>query len=222
MNCPPLEPLPGGPDPLRAAAGIAADRPVVLYTGGFLHDRGLELLADAFLEPPLQGGADAGGAGTGPGAALVFLGFGPLEGELRRRAADPRWAGRLFVLPPVEPGLLLDWTRGGDVGVIAFLPVNRNNELASPNKLFEYLMAGVPVVASDLPVMAAIVRETGTGATFRPGHARSLAEALAGILALGPVERAALRTRCRAAAEARYHWEREAARLVAAYAGLTA
>jgi glycosyltransferase involved in cell wall biosynthesis len=83
-----------------------------------------------------------------------------------------------------------------------------------PNKLFDYMAAGLAVVTSDAAPAARIVRETGAGLVFRAGDAEDLARAVAA-LSDGP-RRAACADAARQAILERFHWERDAARLVAA------
>ena len=82
---------------------------VVLYHGGFSRDRGIEQLIEALPAIPER-------------TVLVLLGYGVLEGELRRRAAAPDVAGRLFVLPAVAPTDLLDWVASADVVAMPIQP----------------------------------------------------------------------------------------------------
>ncbi|HET9757651.1 MAG TPA: glycosyltransferase [Candidatus Limnocylindrales bacterium] len=205
-NAPPRQAPPEPrPDLLRHAAGIPTDAPVVLYHGGFQTGRGLEILAEAFQEPVLRR------------AHLVYLGYGSAQPMLERIASDPRFGGRIHVLPRVPPDVLLDWVASADLAAMIIQPTTLNHRLSSPNKLFEAMAVGVPVVASDLPVMAAIVRATRCGLVVDPTDAQAIAAACAEILDASPDAASAWRRRALAAAHDCYNWERESAGLLTLY-----
>jgi glycosyltransferase involved in cell wall biosynthesis len=66
--------------------------------------------------------------------------------------------------------------RAADVGLWTLLAnVGLNFKLALPNKVFEYLAAGVPLLAADLPEVRALVADYGVGACFDPDDPRSIA-----------------------------------------------
>lgn len=200
-------------DPLRAAAGLDPGTPVLLYHGNLALHRGLAELCAAIGQPQLRG------------AHLVFLGYGSMDAELRAIAAGPASAGRIHVLEAVPPSALLAWVRPADVAVMPIQDSTLNHRLSTPNKLFEALAAGVPVVVSDLPEMRRIAidgPEGRLGALCDPTDPASIAGACAGILALAPADRAALRARCRAAAAGRWNWEAEVQGLLGLYADLAA
>jgi glycosyltransferase involved in cell wall biosynthesis len=95
--------------------------------------------------------------------------------------------------------------------------------LSTPNKLFESLAVGLPVVSSDFPERRSIVMDDPDGplgALCEPTDIGSIAAAIRSILDLAPVERADLRARCLRAAHERWNWETESAKLVALYASL--
>ncbi len=144
-----------------------------------------------------------------------------LEAELRARAAAPDSVGRLFVLPAVPPTDLLDWVASADVVAMPIQPSTLNHRLTTPNKLFEAMAAGVPVVASDLPGMAGIVRETGCGVLCDPTSPASIAAAIESILDAPEPERVAYRERAIAAAHGSYSWEAQFDVLIGEYGRLT-
>jgi glycosyltransferase involved in cell wall biosynthesis len=199
------------PDLLREAAAIPASAPIALYHGRFFPHRGMDELARAILEPGMDD------------VHAVLLGFGPDEARMRALAAEPRFGGRLHVLPGVSPDELLPWVASADVGVSAIAPSTLNHRLSTPNKLFECLAAGVPVVISDLPGMRAVVLgepDGALGAVAATLDPAGVARAIRSIVDLPAAEAAALRARCLRAAHERWNWETESARLVALYRDL--
>lgn len=196
------------PDLIRAATGIPAADPIALYHGGFSANRGLEELAAALLEPGLDR------------VHAVYLGYGSQRRMLDELAADPRFGGRLHVLDAVPPAELGPWVASADVGVMAIQPSTLNHRLSTPNKLFESLAAGLPVVASDFPEMRKIVIDDPLGplgAVCRPDDPADIAGAIRSILDRPLAERGALRARCLAAAHARWNWQAEVHGLLRLY-----
>jgi glycosyltransferase involved in cell wall biosynthesis len=187
--------------------GLAPDRPVVLYHGGLFPHRGIEELIEAMAAVA--------------GADLVLMGYGALEAELPARIAASGAADRVHVLRAVPPEELHDWVAAADLVAMPIQPSTLNHRLTTPNKLFEAMAAGVPVVASDLPGMATIVRETGCGLLCDPTDPGSIADAIRRILDAPPDERAAYGARGREAAHDRYNWEAQAEILLAEYGRLT-
>jgi glycosyltransferase involved in cell wall biosynthesis len=100
-------------------------------------------------------------------------------------------------------------------------PTTLNHRLTTPTRLFDALGAGVPVVASDLPGMGAIVRETGAGVLCDPTDPASIAEALRAVLDAPLERRQALREAALAAGRGPYAWERQVERLLGVYRDLT-
>ena len=216
-NCPPRWRRPdGAPDRLREAAGIPAGDPVVLYHGVFTTGRGLEELAAA-CEAIAGREADRQ-------VHLAYLGYGGQRPTLERLAEEPSGAGHLHVLDAVPPSALLDWIATANVDAIPLQRTSLNHWLCTPNKLFESIAAGVPVVVSDFPEMRRIVLDEGAGplgAVCDPAEPASIAAAIRSILDLPPGALATLRDRCRAAADARWNWETESQALLALYAELS-
>jgi glycosyltransferase involved in cell wall biosynthesis len=188
--------------------GLPAETRVVLYQGGLSPNRGIEQLVDAL-------------PAFGEGVALVLLGYGALRDELEARAASPALAGRLFVLPAVPPTDLVAWVGSADVVAMPIQPSTLNHRLTTPNKLFEAMAAGVPVVASDLPGMASIVRDTGCGVLCDPTSSASVGAAVRTILDAPADDREAYRERALAAVRAVYNWDVQMATLLSEYERLT-
>ncbi|MBX3029943.1 MAG: glycosyltransferase [Chloroflexi bacterium] len=204
-NCPerwvPPEPR---PDRIRALLSLPPSTRIVLYQGLLMSDRGIEQTMDAILEVP--------------DAVLVLMGTGHPR-RYHRAAARAPHAGRVHVIDPVPPRELLGWTASADVTVMAIQPTSLNHELTTPQKLWESMAAGVPVVASDLPGMAGIVRETGCGELCDPTSPSSIADAIRRVLDQpgGPRRMGDLGL---AAAHDRYHWAAQLEVLDVVYARL--
>lgn len=113
-----------------------------------------------------------------PRAVLVYLGDGPLAPVIRQRALVLGVADRVHVLPPVLPDALLSVTASADVGLVLLEDVCLNLRLSLPNKLFEYLAAGVPVLASNLPELRRVVETYQVGCIVDPRNADALAAAM--------------------------------------------
>lgn len=88
--------------------------------------------------------------------------------------------------------------------------------ISYPVKMFEYMAAGLPVIASDFPLWREIVEGAGCGLLVDPQEPQAIAEAMQWILD-NPEEAAAMGRRGRAAVEERFNWEAESEKLVALY-----
>ncbi len=107
----------------------------------------------------------------------------------------------------------------GSIGWLPRSPLDLNNLLAWPNKLVEYMAAGLPIVASDLPTQAAVIAEAGCGiavdSVSPAAHATAINELL------DNRERArALGEAGREASETKFTWEADAQKLQALYRDL--
>jgi glycosyltransferase involved in cell wall biosynthesis len=150
----------------------------------------------------IVGDPDSAAARTAFGAMLAANGLGERV-RLRRR------------IPFHQVPELLRATRTGIVP-LPDVPKFRTNV---PMKLFEFMAAGVPAVASDLPPTRGLLGDLDAAVLVPPGDHAAFAEAVAGLL--GDRDRAdRLARRGREAVEERFNWEREERTLLATYARL--
>lgn len=136
--------------------------------------------------------------------------------------ADSTWlagfdAGACQVEPPVPTGEVDARLREAGLVLVALAPGFENHTLALPNKLFHAVAAGVPVVATDLGELAAVVRRHGIGTLYRAGDPRDLRRAVSTAVADYPALCAAV-----ARATPELSWDRDAAVLLELYERLAA
>jgi glycosyltransferase involved in cell wall biosynthesis len=152
-------------------------------------------------------------AAAGPGRHLDDL--LQVDGvELSARVLGATSApAHVALLDPVSPEDLVTSLQPFDVGLVIDRPETDNARLALPNKLFEYLMAGLAVVVPQVPAMAELVERERVGVVYEPGR---LAETLAALAAdrTGVEE---MRRRARRAALDRYNAEMQTLALHAAW-----
>ena len=195
------EPASGGrAADLRALAGIPSGRRLVLFVGGLQRRRGLETLVRA---APALDGCD-----------IVLM--GPAEPGLAEQlvalARELGAAKRVHVVAPVATSEVVAYARSADVGIAPIQNAGLSYFYSLPNKLFEYVHAGLPVVASDFPEMARLVADHELGATCDPDDPESIARAIAYVLDDARYDRLAANARATAR---ELTWEREGARYVA-------
>ena len=195
-----LRTLPGGD---RIRAGV----PIMLYLGGMMAGRGLEQLIEAMVDVPQ--------------ADLVMLGSGEYGAVLVRHAERFAVADRLHLLPAVPTDQVIDYSASADIGVSPIVDSCLSYRYALPNKLFQYMAARLPVVASDFSQIRDVIDASGAGITVDTSRPAAIATALNRILA-DPAEAARMGTNGQAAVESRYNWEVSAAELRRVYAGLPA
>lgn len=101
------------------------------------------------------------------------------------------------------------------IGLVTVLP-SGNSFNAQPTKLFEYMSAGLPVIASNFPVYRSFVEEAGCGLCVDPMNPSAIAEAVLWMLR-NPAEAEEMGKRGQRAIGERFNWEHEAETLVATY-----
>ena len=153
------------------------------------------------------------------GVVLVVLGrgFGSWSDPQARLAGYDR----LVVLPRVPYDELKWYTASADMGILLYRNDCRNNYYCAPNKLFEYMMMGLPVIAPSFPGIVPIVEGGNTGLCVDPGQPMQIAAAV-NELARSPERRQQMKENGLRLTRERYNWETEYAPLLARYRALLA
>jgi len=151
---------------------------------------------------------------------FVFIGFGheANKEKVLAWAAEEGVADRVHLLPPRPFEELVRTAAAATVGIVPIKAVDVNTYLGDTNKLHEYLMAGLPVVASDLPEIKRVAREGDppVGELFDADSAESIAAAISRVLD-DPKMYEARRREARRLALERFNWQIEERRLLALY-----
>jgi glycosyltransferase involved in cell wall biosynthesis len=197
INTPGLEVI-DRPQDLRAELDIAADAPILLYQGSIQENRGIEPAIDAItlLED----------------VVLVVVGYGyhrpALEADVKKRGLR----ARVKFFGPIPNNELLAWTAAADIGLCNIVNSSLSYYTCLPNKLFEYIIAGIAVIGSDSPEIGRIVMEEGVGEVADPIDPEDLARATRIILSDLDRYRAATRP-----AAQKYNWAIEEQKLLSIY-----
>lgn len=185
---------------LRQRCGITDDAPLAIYQGVVHHGRGLLPTFRAMQRMPEL--------------HLAVVGDGPAELELRQAAAELGVQQRVHWLGSVAYDRLHELTCGADVGLCLIEPLSLSYEYALPNKVFEYMMARIPALVSDLPALRELVASHPFGVIVdRSLPADEIAAALR--QALGGPQRAAMISACDGVRELSYeNQSRQAVELI--------
>lgn len=109
---------------------------------------------------------------------LVLLGGGEHEEYYKNLSVEMGVDKKVYFAGKVSQKELLNYTAGADVGLSLIDNISTNNFYALPNKLFEYIMAGLPVIVSDMPQMKEIVENYKVGAVIPEGDEEQIIKVL--------------------------------------------
>ncbi|MHB0971403.1 MAG: glycosyltransferase family 4 protein [Thermoanaerobaculia bacterium] len=196
-NYPDLSEFPSG-----AAASSTEKLVRACYVGALSRERGLFDMIEAMRRT----------RGT-----LTLAGRWSVEQDMRAIERSPAWSVIDYrgVVSRAEVAAIYSESM---VGLVLFHPEPNHIE-SQPNKLFEYMAAGLPIVGSAFPWWRAIIEKVGCGICVDPLDHEDIARAVDYVFS-HPVEARAMGERGRVAVETQFTWLKEAAKLVALYRGL--
>ncbi len=175
----------------------------VVYHGYFMPERGLENLLQALARI------------DNPNIRLKLVGAGILKDNLLAMVKSLRLEKRVEFMGMQAQDPLYSILSSCDLGTVLLNPVSENHRFALPNKFFDYIMAGVPVLVSDIPSLTKYVKKYDIGMTVRPNDIGDIARALESI-AGRKEELKQWRENCLTAAK-ELCWEKEEIKLRRAY-----
>jgi glycosyltransferase involved in cell wall biosynthesis len=181
----------------RAELGLPSSaRLIILQGAGINVDRGAEELVEAMRNVN--------------DAMLLIIGSGDVWNTLEKLASDPALREKVRLIHRLPRKELLAYTKLCDLGITIDKPTNLNYRYSLPNKVFDYIHCGVPVLASHLPEVETIVKGYGIGEFIESHDPAHIADRINTMLR-GDLER--YRTKCRAASQ-QLDWEHEKKNLI--------
>jgi glycosyltransferase involved in cell wall biosynthesis len=191
---------------LRQRLGLGQDIRIALYQGNLQPNRSLDLLihAASFLEPTV---------------VIVMMGQArnTTLDQLEDLIVSKGVADRVRIIPSVPYEELLTWTASADIGLTIFQPdYSRTIRFCLPNKLFEYLMAGLPVLSSQLDAIAEVIKTYDVGQLL-PSIAPSDIGATINAMLADTSALSRMRSNALMAAKNEFNWEKESLQLVYLY-----
>ena len=123
---------------------------ILIYQGVLNRGRGLELIINTIKHVPVC-------------FKLIILGNGPLKPQLINLTKDLKLENQIKFIDKVPINDLLNYTSGADYGLNILEDYNLSKKLASPNKLFEYIHAGIPVICSNSVENAKVINKYKIG-----------------------------------------------------------
>jgi glycosyltransferase involved in cell wall biosynthesis len=186
--------------------GLPGDARLILYQGGLIPNRNLENLIRSMTYV------------RDKRVALIILGNGELQGKLLRLVKGWDLGRRVFLIPGVPQEELLSITAQAALAIIPYTPTCLNTFYCTPNKLFEYIAAGVPLLVSNLPELRKIIENFDLGWVADLNTAQNTAAAIDCALSLeGDLKK---RRENAARAFETLCWEEEEKKLIRLYEGL--
>jgi len=204
MNC--FDPLPPLVDEAREIRRslLRGDELLIVYIGGLFAGRGLEEVVQA--------------VSMVDGAKLFVGGYGPLEGDLRSLAGRLGAGDKVVFGGEIDPADVPRYDAAADVLLATYKATDPNNVLTIPNKLFESIAAGKPIIVSNIGEKSRLVSTEGNGIVVDPSDVAAIAEAIRTLKG----DRRVYDAMASAAkgSQERYSWARMAAILNEGYAAL--
>lgn len=190
MNCPPKSKMPE-PFDLKLLLGINQTSKLFIYQGVLNYGRGLHLMIEAFNY-------------VNNNIFLLILGSGMIKQELLDLVKLNNLEHKIFFHDKVDLKVLPDYTAAADFGMNLLEDINLSKKYAVPNKLFEYIHAGLPVVSSNMPESAVVYNEFNIGKLVE-NDVHKIAEAINDIV-IEDIK--VYRNNCALAAN-KYNWENQ-------------
>ena len=184
---------------IREQLGLPDDVRIALYIGFITSGRGIDEMIDAGKHLP-------------DNIVVAMLGGGRLIDEARDRIANAGLQSKVHLLGHVPQARVMDYAESADCGLCLIQNTCQSYYFCLPNKVFQYIHAGLPVLCSDFPDLRGLVERRGVGRWADPSDPESIAREIVAL-----VDDAAaldqMRESCFRAVADELNWEAECRRL---------
>ncbi|MDD3230426.1 MAG: glycosyltransferase [Oscillospiraceae bacterium] len=153
---------------IRNTLGLASSEKLIIYLNSILPDRGVRTILRAAESMPAH-------------IHFAFLGPKPNSdyfNEIKALCQSPTLVGRVHFPAQVKACDLSRYISSADIGVIATKGTDRNLRHCLPNRLFEMIMAGLPLVVSDIPDLTELIAQFNLGLSFEQDNPAALQRSL--------------------------------------------
>lgn len=152
---------------LHNELGLSHENIILLYQGWMSPDRNLQNLVAGMANVKNKR------------IKLVLMGYGDFVEDLKQIARDAGVEDRVYFVPSKSQEELLYYTASADVGLIPYpFSLDPNTRFASPNKLYEFIAVGLPILCNKLPFVEEVVVNNGFGVSYELDSAESFGQAI--------------------------------------------
>ena len=184
-------------DIFRETFNISKEQTIFLYQGGLNSGRGIEIILETFKE-------------LDNSSVIVFLGYGALENKIQNLAKE---YSNIYFHKAVAPNILMNYTSSADFGISLIENTSLSYRYSLPNKIFEYIMAEIPLLVSNLDEMKKVVEDNKIGFIIEEYNPKSLKKSI--IKAL-KIDKSNFKENLLIAKE-KYNWEEQEKTLLSIY-----
>ncbi len=178
----------------RESLHLPTNQKIIILQGNAIHkDRGGEEIVESM--PLIEN------------AILIIVGGGDMIPYLKKRVQELHIEQKIIFTGRVKPQLLRNYTALADIGIAFDKNVSPNHYYSLPNKLFEYIHAGTPIISSNLPERRKIVEQYQVGKVVENLVPEEIAKTI-NLLLNNNIELQNLKERCLQARQ-ELNWENE-------------
>jgi glycosyltransferase involved in cell wall biosynthesis len=189
-------------DIFRETFNISEHKSIFLYQGNLSRGRGVEVVLETFKNL------------NDNNSVVVFMGYGELEEIIKEHQKK---YNNIYFHKAVSPNVLLNYTSSADFGISMIEDICLSYRYCLPNKMFEYIMAEVPVIVSNLPEMKSIVEAYQVGVVTKENNSEELSRA---IILASSLDKNEIQNNLKKV-KTIYNWEEQEKVLIELYQGLT-